>query len=356
MDTLKFSNTDMMRPALLPTDLMIQTAVAAQPAALGIKFECDPVSNPDHGPEYVLIIKWAGGDGCFKVHPQRIHRVEDLGHLRAKMENPEGVVLVTRYLTENLGRKCLDLGIQFMDMAGNINLNAYGLRLFVVGNKLREQPGELGPLASFKAYNRKGLQVVFALLAGEGLAGATYRALGKAAGVATGTVGLVMNNLSESGFMATAPAGRVLLRPEMLMEGWLANFPHRLRPHLHPGRFRAVRPNSWETLDLTPYQAQWGGELAGDRLTQHLQPLTATIYTRENPAKLAAALHLRPDPHGNIEVLDQFWDFPNPEGYPRDVAPPLMVYADLVASGDPRNADIARMIHDRYLDPKRPTP
>jgi hypothetical protein len=272
------------------------------------------------------------------------------------LRHPEEVVLVTPYLTENLGKKCLDLGIQFMDMAGNINLNGHGLRLFVVGNKLQDHPGELGPLSSFKAYNRKGLQVVFALLAGEGLAGATYRALGKAAGVATGTVGLVMNNLSESGFMATTPTGRILLRPEVLMEGWLANYPHKLRPHLHPSRFRTAQADGWKTLDLTGHQAQWGGELAGDRLTQHLQPLTATIYTRENPAKLAAALHLRPDPHGNIEVLEQFWDFPNPVGYPRDVAPPLVVYADLVASGDPRNADIARMIHDRYLDPKRPTP
>lgn len=61
-----------------------------------------------------------------------------------------------------------------------------------------------------------------------------------------------------------------------------------------------------------------------------------------------------PDLHGDIEILEQFWDSPTPQGYPLDLVPPLLVYADLVASGDLRNADIARMIQDRYLDPGQP--
>ena len=37
------------------------------------------------------------------------------------------------------------------------------------------------------------------------------------------------------------------------------------------------------------------------------------------------------------------------DGLPANVVAPLIVYADLVASGDPRNLETARMLRDRYL-------
>ena len=346
----------MPHPRPLPIEPMLQAALGALRGNLGLVFTKAVGLEAEDGLGQVLTVTWDGGQKTLRIHAQQIHRAEDLGHLRARLAHPEEVVLVTPYLTANLGRKCLDLGIQFLDMAGNIHLMGPGLHVFVVGNKLKDEPERLGPIRPFKAFNWKGLQVMFALLAGEGMAGATYRQLGKAAGVATGTVGLVMTDLTAAGLMVATPTGRAMLQPERLVEGWVANFPHKLRPHLHPTRFRATRTEGWKDIDLTPYGAQWGGEMAGDRLTQHLQPLTGTIYTRDNPAKLAGALRLRPDPHGDIEILDQFWDFPNPQGYPGDLVPPLLVYADLVASGDLRNADIARLIHAHHLHPEQPIP
>lgn len=35
--------------------------------------------------------------------------------------------------------------------------------------------------------------------------------------------------------------------------------------------------------------------------------------------------------------------------YPNDAVPPLLAYADLMATTDSRNLETARMIHDRYL-------
>jgi len=340
-------------PEPLPPLPILQAAQAALPEALGLAFKV-PAGLRD-GHLKALTVEWQGRQWEVGVHTQRIHRAGDLGHLRARLTHPERVLLLTPYLTADLGRKCLELGLQFLDMAGNLHLAAPGLLLFVVGNKPtakagRPYPG--GPVRPFKAYNRKGLQVIFALLAGEGMAGATYRELGRVAGVATGTVGLVMTDLAEAGLLVPTPTGRALVQPEHLEEGWVANYPHKLKPHLHPTRFRAAGPRGWRDLDLAPFGAQWGGEVAGDRLTGNLQPLTATIYTHGDPAKLATALRFRPDPQGDIEILDRFWDFPNPQDYPQDLVPPLLVYADLAASGDPRNADIARMIHARHLHPE----
>jgi hypothetical protein len=193
--------------------------------------------------------------------------------------------------------------------------------------------------------------VVFTLLAAPALANATYRDLAKAAGVARGTVGLVLNDLLEAELLANLPEGRLIIHFQRLLEGWVANYPRKLRPHLGPMKFRMAIPQDWSSVDFASLGALVSGEVGGDRLTANLQPMGAKIYTREPFGKIAAALRLRPDPTGNIELLERFWEFPNPTKIPPGVAPPLVVYADLIASGEPRNIDIARMIHEEYLNP-----
>jgi hypothetical protein len=46
-----------------------------------------------------------------------------------------------------------------------------------------------------------------------------------------------------------------------------------------------------------------------------------------------------------IEILEAFWDF-DFDG-PDDVVPPLLVYADLLATMDPRNFNVGQMILDQ---------
>jgi len=338
-----------------PLDATLRAAMAAFPKALGVTFEA-AIDLEGADPGQILTITWDGGRKVYRIHAQQIYRGEDLGRLRAKLPPADDLLLLTPCLTEGLARTCVELGIPFLDAAGNAFLTGPGLRVLLVGNRLKGGADRFAVAPTFKPYSRKGLQVIFALLADRDLVGATYRVLAKAAGVATGTIGLVMADLTEAGLVVPTPAGRMLLHPEGLMDGWLANYPHKLRPHLRPTRFRAATSQGWKGLDLTQHEAQWGGEVAADRLTHNLQPLTATIYTRENPARLASALRLRPDLQGDIEILEGFWDLPNPLGFPKDIVPPLLVYADLVASGDPRNIDIARIIHDQYLHPIHPTP
>jgi hypothetical protein len=49
-------------------------------------------------------------------------------------------------------------------------------------------------------------------------------------------------------------------------------------------------------------------------------------------------------------MLDTFWDFPADQDHP-DVVPPMLVYADLMATHDPRNLDTARLLYDRTIAP-----
>jgi len=47
-------------------------------------------------------------------------------------------------------------------------------------------------------------------------------------------------------------------------------------------------------------------------------------------------------------MLDTFWDFPADPDQP-DVVPPILAYADLMATHDSRNLDAARLLCDRKI-------
>ena len=83
-------------------------------------------------------------------------------------------------------------------------------------------------------------------------------------------------------------------------------------------------------------------------MTHYLKPEVTTIYTRRPNNDLILDLKLRQDKTGDIELRERFWDFQNIEPDPT-VVPLLLVYADLMATGDPRNIETAKMIYDEYL-------
>ena len=264
-------------------------------------------------------------------------------------------VLVTPYLTAALARHCREpLDLQFIDTAGNAYLRAPGLYVFVQG----ERPPE--PLAGGDGRPARGgtataLRAVFVLLCRPELLNAPYREIAAAAGIGLGTVGWALFDLERRGYLTAAGQrrNRRLLEPTRLLDEWATNFPIRLRPKLNPRRFRAPDPGWWEVAHL-PAGARWGGEVAAAKLAGHLKPGTATIYlepaaARDALATLVQEHRLRADPQGNVEILDTFWTLPEQDGLP-GLVPPLLVYADLMATLDPRNLEAARRIREQHLD------
>ena len=83
-------------------------------------------------------------------------------------------------------------------------------------------------------------------------------------------------------------------------------------------------------------------------MTDYLKPETATIYVRPPAGRLQAALGLRADPEGNVELLEAFWA-PQIGVTHGNCAPPIVVYADLLAIGDDRTIETANMLYERYI-------
>jgi len=263
-------------------------------------------------------------------------------------------VLVTPHLTAELANHCrAKLDLQFIDTAGNAYLRVPGLYVFVRG----ERPQ--GPAATARGTRGGGtataLRVVFAILCKPELLNAPYRDIVAAARVALGAVGWVFFDLHGRGYVmgGMRTRDRHVLEPGRLVEEWVTTYPIRLRPKLNRQRFRAPDPDWWQTTRL-PDGALWGGEVAANTLTGHLKPATCTIYIdpttrRDGVARLAKDHRLRADLEGEVEILDTFWTFPADPRQP-ELVPPLLVYADLMATLDPRNLEIAKRIREEHVD------
>jgi hypothetical protein len=262
-------------------------------------------------------------------------------------------VLVTPYLTAELADQCRkELDLHFIDTAGNAYLRAPGLYVFVRGERPPTRAMATGARGGGTA---TALRVVFALLCKPELLNAPYRDIVEVADVALGAVGWVFFDLQGRGYIAGGlrKRHRRLLEPDRLLDEWVTNFPVKLRPKLNPRRFQAPDPRWWEqtTLDRG---ARWGGEVAAAKLTGHLKPATYTIYLDRHAAAgtvptLVKHQRLRADPRGNVEILDAFWNF-HLEGTQTDLVPPLLVYADLMATLDPRNLEVAKQVREQYLE------
>lgn len=158
-----------------------------------------------------------------------------------------------------------------------------------------------------------------------------------------------MKDLKAQGYLVEYDGQqRRLVRQKELLRKWMTAYAERFRPRNVIGRYRGTRPELWREADLQRLDAQWGGEVAAYRLTHYLKPEVTTIYTRRPNNDLILDLKLRQDKTGDIELRERFWDFQNIEPDPA-VVPLLLVYADLMATGDPRNIETAKMIYDEYL-------
>ena len=259
-------------------------------------------------------------------------------------------ILLTRYLTPAMARACQELGLAFIDAAGNAFLKQGETHIVITGRKPAKDA--LRKSKPMRALSGTGLRVVFPLLVRRGALNLTVRELSALTGASTGAISGVIADLKSQGFLAArGKSGLALLDPHRLAQAWAVSFPLKLRPSLVVGRFQAPTPGWWKEADLAPCNAQWSGEVAASMLTQEYGPATATLYVSGDPKEVVGRFRLKADPAGRVELLKTFWDPQGIELPDSRVVPPLLAYADLLNLGDARAAEAAGWLDERYLAP-----
>ena len=258
-------------------------------------------------------------------------------------------LLVTEYLTPPMAERLRALKQQFADAAGNAYLEGPGLLVYVTGRKL---PGHDQPSHAGKAYTLSGLKVIFVLLCDPDLVNAPHRTIAAAAGVAFGAIPAVLADLQQTGHVLVSGKCRSLNANKRLLDEWALGYARRLRAKTLQATYVAKDAATWPLWPLDE-SALWGGEPAANLLVQYLKPGVLTIYADKLPPKLLVAQQLtvvrsvQPDQRV-LEWRKPFWAHV-PVTTRSDTVHPVLVYADLLATGDARCIETAQLVYDQYL-------
>lgn len=333
-----------------PEDRILAAAVIALARTTGLRGEKEQAYFAgERNRRYDAVVVFAHEQKKYRyaVEIKTIDRVNGLGLVKAQMEQCTlPWLLAAPHITAEMAEQCRGMGIQFIDTAGNAYLKAEGLYVFVTGQKraLKDVPA-----AKYRATTATGMRVVFALLCKPDLLNAPYRTIAAEAGVALGTVGWVLFALQNRGhLLVDKRKGRQFVDVRRVIEEWVINYPAKLKPRLGARRFHAPTADWWKNIQLEKYEARFGGEVAGDILTKYRNPGEVLIYLPGDPDRLILDNHLTADPKGEVEILEQFWHF-NPGNNENRTVPPLLVYADLMATQDTRNHEVAKLVYERYI-------
>lgn len=268
------------------------------------------------------------------------------------------VLVVAPFVADSVAQVLRARGVDYVDLAGNVLLRGDGLLIDVRGRRPDKDVVEPGPRALNRPFTRSGAQVTFCLLAWPDLVDRPVRDVAGVSGVSLGSVHAVLRDLESGGYLLTGSRGRVLARAGELLDRWTEAYALSLAATLHLGYYRAADPSWWREAGeyLRAGGVELGGEAAAGVLDDRLRPVTVTLYAAEVPVQVLARYRCRRAhdvEDANVIVRRRFWTVPSFDADRQDgdgLVPAVLVYADLLLSGDPRQREHAhrlRTMNDR---------
>ena len=265
------------------------------------------------------------------------------------LQNFKSDFLLARALTAKTSGRLRELGVNHGDLSGRLTIHAGNVAI-----ELEKRPGSARAITKTTTQQQhhssasdgmsptavdilspKSSQLIFALLAWPELLHAPIRKIAEAAGVSVGLVPRTLQHLVREGTIDTRRQWTTRGRRQ-IAKAWLASYPSRLRPSLDLD-FLEGPPSA----ALQIHNAVASGGMAVPHL---ISPSVSTIYVPEILPDLIRDNRLRRGPQPNVRILRRFWDdkVAWEDNSPR-LAPPLLIYADLLASDDPREQEVANV-------------
>jgi hypothetical protein len=316
------------------------------------------------GADARLVLRTSTGRLTYVVEIKRTVTPAGLEHLLQQLERyTQGTkakpFLMTNYISPKLAERLIGAGVSFADAAGNVYLNWPGkLHIQIQGKK----PTQIADAKSERLTQPSGLRILYTLLTRPPENWGTYRDIAKGAGVALGSIAVVMRELKAKGYLLEEGRDQWhLSQRRKLLDLWVEGYGARLRPNLLIGRYQPGEPGLEKTLQILPSELanrkiSWAltGGFAADILTHHFRGEQLSFYAQEWPLELMRQLKWLPSDRGPVTVLRKFsplvaLDVKLPAAQP--VAHPMLVYAELIFQGRERELETAKIVYDKYLSP-----
>ncbi len=256
----------------------------------------------------------------------------------------QNYLLVAERLYPKVRKELRENGVNYIESNGNVCIKKQGLLLFIDTNKTSKNQVQKGN----RAFTKTGLKVVFNLLLNRKLINKTQREIAEQTGVALGNIPLVIKGLLDVNLILKLNKNEYVFNSyEDLLNKWISEYAQTLKPAIFKQRFRFASNNTdWRNLKINKEKTAWGGEPAGDLITNHLRPEKFILYTKETIKDLIINYKLVPDNNGDIWAYDMFW---NNES--NSIVPNELIYADLILNDDKRSKETAKLIFNEHIKP-----
>lgn len=293
----------------------------------------------------VIMLKYKGHTLKFNTEIRKELREYQLTKLFNLKKEYNPFMVIAENIFPRIRSTLVEHGIAYIVLDGSINIETDNILLKVDGkHKAHHHQDKYG-----RAFTKAGLKALLLLLTKMNDINDTHRAIAKNAGIAHGNVQYILEGLKEQGFALQLNKKELkLINKDQLLQKWITAYVEKLKPALKVGNFRFNNPadfKGWKEINLN--KTQWGGEPAGNIYTKFLQPEYLTLYTNEKKADLIKNYRLIPDPKGNVIVYEKFWKEMEPD---ENVVPPVIAYADLLATGKRRCIETAQKIYEQYIE------
>ncbi|NAW51184.1 hypothetical protein GNY06_07275 [Elizabethkingia argentiflava] len=257
------------------------------------------------------------------------------------MSNSKNNLVIADYLTKKTAEELKQNSINYLDASGNAFIKTNNFFVYIEGRKVKINK----KTNQTRAFQEAGLKLLLLLVSNPETLQFSYRELAEKTGIALGSVSNIFKELEESHYLLKTRNKRLLKNQDEIIERWVIAYNELLKPRSLRKKMRALGNefNVNSIINNTNIKLYFGGEPGGELLTGHLKPKDYIIYTDEATSKVAKELKLVPDEAGNIELYSRFWTdrLHLKNEY---TAPPLVVYADLLGTGNNRNIETAKII------------
>ena len=308
-------------------------------AQLGVRPSTRGPTGPD---EDAILVTVPTQPGPVTVAVEIKWRSQPLGVAEAARwleRHTEPTILALPSIPRGLGAHYRALGINYVDSGGNAFLDFPGFHIHIEGQKPRVTVTS-GTKALPASTNPAGLKVVFVLLITPEAITLSHDNQARLAGVSKGTVTNTLTDLRQRGHVFSERKNRTLVDRDRLARDWVDGYVRDLSPRLKEVELAGPEPDWWTRNWTDAAAGTIGGGLALAHLGAPLRPDRTVIYGVPPWPDIRREARLTRDNGLPVTLRERFWSAAFLTG--NRYIPPLLAYADALASADPREADAAR--------------
>lgn len=272
--------------------------------------------------------------------------INQVNDFKNSIKQDRKILFVGEYIAKDVADSLIQNNINYLDVSGNCFINADDLKIIIEGRKQVKQKN----VNQARAFQEAGLKLILLLLTDKESLEYSYRMLADKANIALGSVSQVMKELEENNYILKSSDKRKLKNIDDLIERWVVAYNDVLKPRLLRKTYKALNLDILRetVINNERYTIFFGGEPAAEKMTNYLKPLEYIIYSNDDLSLLGKELKLIPDNNGNVKIYNTCWDN-NIKINLKNIAPALVVYADLIGSGNNRNIETAKMVLENEL-------